>query len=53
MTERLLVVGEPVEHALPDDRHHDLDRLGLSNMGTQDVICLFDGADDENVLTHN
>jgi hypothetical protein len=35
MTERLLVVGEPVEHALPDDRHHDLDRVGLPNMCAQ------------------
>ena len=53
MTERFLVVGEPVEHALAHDRHHDLDRVGLSNMGTQYVICLFDGADDEDVPAHD
>jgi hypothetical protein len=32
MTERFLVVGEPVEHALPYDRHHHLDRVGLPDM---------------------
>jgi hypothetical protein len=53
MTERFLVVGEPVEHALPYDRHHDLDRVGLPNMCTQYVICLFDGADNEDALAHN
>jgi hypothetical protein len=52
MTERFLIVGEPVEHALPYDRHHDLDRVGLPNMCTQYVICLFDGAD-EDALAHN
>ena len=44
MIDCFLIVCEPVEHALPHDRHHDLDRVGLSNMGTQYVICLFDGA---------
>ena len=29
MTERFLVVGEPVERALPYDRHHDLDSFGV------------------------
>ena len=32
MTDRLLVVGEPVEHALSHNRHHDLDRFGLPDV---------------------
>ncbi len=52
MTDRFLVVGEPVEHALPYDRHHDLDRVGLPDMRAQNVVRLFDGADDEDVLAH-
>ena len=35
MTERFLVVGEPGEHALPYDRHHDFDRVGLPDMRAQ------------------
>jgi hypothetical protein len=50
MTERFLVVGEPVEHALPHDRHHDLDRVGLPDMRAQYIVRMFDGADDEDVL---
>jgi hypothetical protein len=53
MTDRLLVVGEPVEHALPYDRHHDLDRLGLPDMRAQHVVRMFDRADDEDVLAHD
>jgi hypothetical protein len=53
MTERFLVVGEPVEHALPYDRHHDLDRVGLPNICAQYVVGMFDGADDENVPAHD
>jgi hypothetical protein len=52
MTDRLLVVGEPVEHALAYDRHHDLDRFGLPDMRSQYVVRMFDGADDEDVLAH-
>jgi hypothetical protein len=53
MTERFLVVGEPVEHALPYDRHNDLDRVGLPDMRTQYVVGMFDGADDEDVPAHD
>jgi hypothetical protein len=53
MTERFLVVGQPVEHALPYDRHYDLDRVGLPDMRAQCVVCMFDGADDEDVLAHD
>jgi hypothetical protein len=52
MTERLLIVGEPVEHALPYNRHHDLDRVGLPNMRAQNVVRMLDGADDEHVSAH-
>jgi hypothetical protein len=53
MTERLLVVGKPIEHALPYDRHHDLDRIGLPDVGAQYLVRMFDGADDEDVPAHN
>jgi hypothetical protein len=53
MTERFLVVGEPVEGALSYDRHHDLDRVSLPDMLAQDVVRMFDGADDEDVLAHD
>ena len=53
MSERLLVVGEPVEHALPYDRHNDLDRVGLPDMRSQYVVRMFDGADDEDVPAHD
>jgi len=48
-----LVVGEPVEHALPYDRHHDLDRVGLPDMRAQNVVRMFDGADYEDVPAHD
>jgi hypothetical protein len=53
MTERFLVVGEPVEHTLAHDRHHDLDRVDLPDVRAQYVIRMFDGADDEDVLAHD
>ena len=53
MAERCLVVGQPIEHALPYDRDDDLDRLGLPDMRAQYVVRMFDGADDENVLAHD
>ena len=53
MTERLLVVGKPIEHALPYDRHHDLDRIGLPDVGAQYLVRMFDRADDEDVPAHN
>jgi hypothetical protein len=52
MTDRVLVVGEPVEHALAYDRHHDLARLGLPDMRAQHVVRMFDRADDEDVPAH-
>jgi hypothetical protein len=53
MIERFLVVGEPVEQALPYDRHHDLDCVRVSDMRAQHVVRMFDGADDEDVSTHD
>jgi hypothetical protein len=53
MTERFLVVGEPVERALPYNRHHDLDGFGVPNMPAQNVVGMFDGADDEDVPAHD
>jgi hypothetical protein len=53
MTERFLVVGEPVEHALPYDRHHDLDRVGPPDMRSQYVVGMLDRTDDEDVLAHD
>jgi hypothetical protein len=52
MRERFLVAGEPVEHALAYDRHHDLDRVGLPDMRAQYVIRMLDRADDEDVPAH-
>jgi len=52
-TERLLVVCKPVEHALPYDRHHDLDCVGRTYMSAQNVVSMFDGADDEDVSGHD
>ena len=53
MTERFLVVGEPVDCALSYDRHHDLDCVGLPDMRTQNVVRMFDRADDEDVPAHD
>jgi hypothetical protein len=53
MTDRFLVVGEPVEHALPYDRHHDLDRVGLPDMRAQYVVRMFDGADHKDIVPHD
>jgi hypothetical protein len=53
MTERFLVIGEPVECALPYDRHHDLDCVGFPDMRTQNVVRMFDCADDEDVFAHD
>jgi hypothetical protein len=53
MSERFLVVGEPVERALPYNRHHDLDGFGVPNTPAQNVVGMFDGADDEDVPAHD
>ena len=53
VTDRFLVVGEPVEHALPHDRHHDLDRFGLPDMRSQGVVRMLDRTDEEDVLAHD
>ena len=53
MTERFLVVGEPVEGALPYNRHHDLDAFCVAKMPTQDVVGMFDGAVDKDVSPHD
>jgi hypothetical protein len=53
VTDRFLVVGEPVEHALPHDRHDDLDRFGLPDMRSQGVVRMLDRTDEEDVLAHD
>jgi hypothetical protein len=53
MSERFLVIGEPVERALPYNRHHDLDGFGVPNTPAQNVVGMFDGADDEDVPAHD
>ena len=52
VTECLFVVGEPVEHALLHDRHHDLDRVGVPDVRAQNGVCMLDRADDENIPSH-
>lgn len=52
LTECFLVVGEPVEYALPCDRDHDLGRVVLAELSAQGVVCMFDRADHEDVLAH-
>jgi hypothetical protein len=53
MTERFLVVGEPIERALPYNRNHNLDGFGVPDIRAQSVVRMFDGADDENVSAHD
>jgi hypothetical protein len=53
MSERFLIVGKPIEHTLPDSWHHDLDGFCVADMRAQDVVGMFDGADDEDVPTHD
>jgi hypothetical protein len=52
MTERFLVVGEPVEYALPYDRHYDCYCVGLPDMCAQNVVSMFDRTDNEDVPAH-
>jgi hypothetical protein len=52
-TVRLFVVREPVEYSLPHNGHHDLDRVCLADVRAQNVVCMFDGADDEDVPAHD
>ena len=49
VTERLLVIGEPVEHALAHDRYHDLELVAFTDVPPQDVFWMIDGTDDEDV----
>jgi hypothetical protein len=53
MIESFLVAGEPVEYALPYDGDNDLDGVGLPDVRAQDVVRMFDGADDEDVPAHD
>src|ERR671923_1695513 len=53
VTERLLIAGEPVDQALPRDRHDDLDRVGLADPVLEDVVGILDGADHQDVLVHD
>ena len=52
LTECFLVVGEPVEYALPCDGDHDLDCVVLAELSTQGVVRMFNRADHEDVLAH-
>jgi hypothetical protein len=49
VTERLLVIGEPVEHALANDRYHDLELVAFTDVPPQDILWMIDGTDDEDV----
>jgi len=49
VTERLLIIGEPVEHALADDRYHDLELVAFTDVPAQHVLRMIDGTDDEDV----
>ena len=49
VTERLLVVGEPVEHALAHDRYHDLELVAFTDVPPQQVFWMIDGTDDKDV----
>ena len=52
MTERLFVVCEPVERALTYDWHDNLDCFSVPDIRPQSIVCMFDGADDEDVPAH-
>jgi hypothetical protein len=52
MTDRFLVVREPVKRALTHDRHHNLDGFGVPDLRPQSTVRMFDGADDEDLLPH-
>ena len=49
VTECLLVIGEPVEHALAHDRYHDLELVAFTDVAPQHVFWMIDGTDDEDV----
>jgi hypothetical protein len=51
--EGFLVIGEPIEHALPHNRYHNLDGFGVPDMPAQNVVGMFDGADDKHVPAHD
>ena len=53
MTERLLVVREPVEKSLSDHRHDHLDGVGLADVSAQKLLRVFDGTDHEHISTHD
>ena len=52
VTERLLVAGEPVEQALPCNRHDNLNRVGLPELGAESIVGIFNGADHQDVSGH-
>jgi hypothetical protein len=45
VTERALVVREPVENSLPNDGDHNLDPVGLPDLGAQGGFAVLDRAD--------
>ena len=49
--ERPLVVRQPVEDALTDNRDDDLDDIVLVQLGAERASELLDGADDEDVAS--
>ena len=51
MRERPLVVREPVEDALADNRDDDLDDVVVVQVGVERAPDLLDGADDEDVAS--
>ena len=50
--ERLLVVRDPVQKSLPHHGNDDLDRVRFFDVLTDELVGVFDGADDEDVSCH-
>jgi hypothetical protein len=48
----LLVVRQPVEQALTNHRHDNLDRVRLAYVSAQDIVRVLDRADNKNVTPH-
>jgi hypothetical protein len=52
VTERLLVIGEPVEHPLTHDGYHDFQLVAFTDVPPQHIFWMIDGTDDEDI-SHN
>ena len=52
MTKCPLIVGKPVEHPLPNDGHHNLDLVGVADLGSKRRFGMLNRADDQNASPH-